>query len=210
MAIAYDNSTDGNGSGGVSSWTFSHTCSGENRILFVGVISDVTNDRITGVTYGGVAMTLVTKLLRSGDRYMYLYSLINPASGANNVVISANASTVIVGGAISYTGARQTSQPVAYNQATSASGTSLSLGVTITDSGSWMVGLFATPSAVTAGANTTNRFGFQGGTASVMCDSNGTLEIGSRSLTESWSTSGSNLALVASFAPVSSNFFQLF
>ena len=39
-----------------TSLTWSHTCAGANRILFVGFLS---NGTVTGVTYNGVAMTQV-------------------------------------------------------------------------------------------------------------------------------------------------------
>jgi hypothetical protein len=60
MAIAVD-ATSQDHSATATSLTFSHTCSGSNRILFVGIVGDITTDTVTGVTYAGVSMTLVGK-----------------------------------------------------------------------------------------------------------------------------------------------------
>ena len=57
MAIEFDNATTP-AFVTATSLTYSHTCgAGSNRILFVGVWGDTTSDAITGVTYGGSAMT---------------------------------------------------------------------------------------------------------------------------------------------------------
>ena len=113
MAIAYDNATGGNANP-ATSLTFSHTTSGSDRALFVGVVSnDTVTDDVTGVTYGGVSMTRLIAITttNSGLRATYIYYLLNPASGANNVVISVSASTYIDGVAVSYTGVKQSGMP---------------------------------------------------------------------------------------------------
>ena len=107
MAIALDVGTSGGNNGGGTSHTYSHTCTGSNLILFVGVSTNSSSDLITGVTYNSVAMTLVDKQAGTSTNYSYLFYLINPATGANNVVVSASSSTTIYSGAVSYTGAKQ-------------------------------------------------------------------------------------------------------
>jgi hypothetical protein len=69
---------------------------------------------VTGVTYIAVAMTLVGKVLTtqgSNDRWVYLWVLVAPATGTNNVVITASSATSLWGVAAEYTGASQTGQP---------------------------------------------------------------------------------------------------
>ena len=109
-AIAFDAAVDDTNAG-AASLTFSHTCTGDNLILFVGVSSGSGTTLPTGVTYGGEAMSLVN----SGTRTTVLgalYMKVGPLTGANNVVITyAGAQGDIIGVAVSYTGAKQSGQP---------------------------------------------------------------------------------------------------
>lgn len=115
MAIARDTSTDGGLTNPGTSHTFSHTCTGTNLVLIVSVFSAST-DIVTGVTYAGTPMSLVGKCGDGGspdtnDRWGYQFILVNPATGANNVVVSTSASDAIGAHAVSYTGATQSGQP---------------------------------------------------------------------------------------------------
>ena len=69
MAIAYNVASTGTYTG-TSPLTWSHTCTGSNLILIVGVIveSSSSNQNCTGVTYNGVAMTLIVC-----PRYLFAY-----------------------------------------------------------------------------------------------------------------------------------------
>jgi hypothetical protein len=141
MAIAFDASTDGGLVNPNSSLTFSHTCSGADRCLFVGVRSRLsTIDQVTGVTYNGVAMTPVVQI--AGDttskRCVSLWMLVNPDSGSNSVSVSGSASDVIIALAASYTGVLSTGQPDATGSNTTV-GTSISTSVTTVADNCWMV-----------------------------------------------------------------------
>lgn len=117
--IQFDNAADLGNNGGSGTLTVSYTVgSGSNRLLIVVITGGSSTDNITGVTYGGVAMTLVAKKA-PGARWVYVYYLLNPASGANNVVITAS-SDYIIAVAASYSGAQQSSQPDNFATATSA------------------------------------------------------------------------------------------
>lgn len=132
-AIAFDNTTNGLGVA-----TFSHTTSGSNRMLFVGCIGDTT-DTMTGITYGGVAMTRDTSAQMPANRFTYLFELVNPALGANNVVVSGPALTYC--SATSYTGVKQTSPTEASTTASAALNTILSVTTTLTtvSDNSWAI-----------------------------------------------------------------------
>lgn len=80
--ISYDTSVI-NGSNTTGQVTWSHTCSGSNRCLIVYVTGSTT---AMTATYAGVAMTVLASTTTNGIRCA-LFSLINPASGANNVVV---------------------------------------------------------------------------------------------------------------------------
>lgn len=108
MAIAFVGSADGgfSGFGGASSYSYSYTCgSGTNRLLVVNVVGDASSDFITGVTYGGNSMTLLSK---QGGRWQYFFYLFNPPSGSNTVSITASSSCdFIFSGAADYSGVLQ-------------------------------------------------------------------------------------------------------
>jgi hypothetical protein len=153
MAIAYDNSTAGGKSTGTSQ-TFAHTCTGDNLVIIVGILT-VGSDTVSGVTYNGVAMTRVDAQAGGGE-CGYLYILANPATGANNVVISTSSSVDIYGFAASYTGCAQGGQPDAHAK-NSATATSLTAAVNTGVDNCWLVMFARSQSAYTVTGGTTER-----------------------------------------------------
>jgi hypothetical protein len=166
MPIAFDAATDGgNNGGGSNSLSFAHTCTGSDRILFVGIAGDVAPfgaDDITGVTYNGVAMEFVGKRFADElvSRGTYLYQLEAPASGSNNVVVSSTSAHYLLAGAVSYTGAAQSGQPD--NSTTNLSAdtaTSLTTSLTTVADNCWTALVIneATSGAPGAGTGSTRR-----------------------------------------------------
>jgi hypothetical protein len=100
---------------GAGNQTFSYTVGTKaNRLLIVSMAADAgtVTDHITGVTYGGVPMSLAGKICSAGiNRNIYQWFLLNPASGANNIVVSHNSSDVIAISAADYSGVQQWGQP---------------------------------------------------------------------------------------------------
>jgi hypothetical protein len=118
MAIARDTVT--NITTGTSPISFSHTCSGSQRVLLVIVVSD-GGDHCTGVTYNSVSMTQLVKKQESHySGFVYLYGLFNPASGSNTVSITLSVGSGY-GGSVSYTGCRGYGFPDATDSDTSNS-----------------------------------------------------------------------------------------
>ncbi len=113
--ITYDNSSSSSVLS-ASSLTFAlNVGSGSNRLLVVGVgVNNSSADAPTGVTYNNVAMIKLddnTGANTDGS----LWYLLNPSSGANNVVITmAGSRAEIIGVAASYTGVKQTGPPDAH------------------------------------------------------------------------------------------------
>lgn len=108
MAIAYSNSTAYSYNGNHNSTTFSHTCSGNDRILFVCI--QMGGLYVTGVTYNGVTMTnLFNTPFGVTPKGFILYYLMNPPVGTYNVVITLDSFHNIYEEdiAISYTGVKQ-------------------------------------------------------------------------------------------------------
>ena len=199
MAIATDAFTNGGSTTGTSH-TFSHTCTGANRILFVQVEIENATDVITGVTYNGVAMTLVqSQANTSPSEVNTLWVLVAPATGANNVVVSTSSSVSIGAIAASYTGAAQTGQPDASGKKTSQA-TSSTLSVTTIADNCWMVSCVQADAGLpTAGTGITARVDESNASFG---DSNGVITPpGSNSMT--WNAGGTwHLNHInASFAP---------
>lgn len=110
IACRFAKDLGNNGGGGTL--TSAYTCgSGSNTMLIVAFQGDQTNDDITGVTYNGVAMTLVNKTHSAGDRWVYMYYLLAPASGSHNVVITSTNSHYLLALAADYIGVKQSGQP---------------------------------------------------------------------------------------------------
>lgn len=206
MAITFDAATDG-GNTTATSLTFSHTVTNAhaNLYLVVGVVGDLTSgaDDITTVKYAGVSMTQIAKVTTGGSaRNIYLYNLIAPATGANNVVISFTGSHYIAGISASYYNVGQNSQPDVSTTGFVNSGT-FSLSVTTTIDNDWTL-LFAKPDggAPTASVGT-QRVVQSSGTNSnaTFSDSNAVVHpAGSSTLTDT-STSGEWSGVMIGFSP---------
>lgn len=140
MAVPLTNvsldATTSSSTNSATSLTFSHTVgSNANRLLLVGVSVGATTQQgnpptVTGVTYGGTGMTLVgSRVSGTGgtndDGITYIYRLLNPASGAANVVVTASGTGVIIAGASSFSNVHQTTPLGTYasNAGTSGTGT---------------------------------------------------------------------------------------
>ncbi|MGH9858921.1 MAG: hypothetical protein ACRD5F_02735, partial [Candidatus Acidiferrales bacterium] len=104
--ITFDAGSNGHGAN-VSSVTFSHSCSGSNRILFVGVyvLQSGGAPAASTVTYAGVSLTLLNRIV-NGNHGSELWYLVAPPTGANDVVVTIGVSTLRIWPvAVSFTGA---------------------------------------------------------------------------------------------------------
>lgn len=154
MAIAYDASSSVYNSSASTSHTLSHTCTGSNRVLVVGTRTYDAN-AITGVTYNGVSMTEVGSNVALGSDAFRRWILVNPASGANDIVASLSSSRRIEIYAVSFTGAKQSAQPDASATATGSS-TSATGSVTTVADNSWVVAFAESNGASGAWSSSTN------------------------------------------------------
>ena len=139
--ITYDNSKDGGNNGGTtSSLTYSFTVgTGANRLLLVNLVGDTADD-ISSVTYGGTPMTLIGKVQAPSNNWQYLYYLLNPSSGAHNIVVTAGSSHYLISEAASWYNVRQSAQPDAFITNTAQVGiTSITTSLTTVASGALVV-----------------------------------------------------------------------
>lgn len=203
--IAFD-SSGGGLTTTLGNLTFSHTCSGTDRILFVGCWGGQSGKTagITGVTYNGVAMTEILSTVPTGPTVLIqkLFYLVNPSTGTNNVVVTRTGTGIYTWGhSVSYTGASQTGVPDA-SSVTTNTGTSITGTVTTVADNSWLVGFVTDEGSatLTAGAGTVKRNDQVGWSA--IADSNSAkTPAGSDSLVISSSASHAHTFQVASFKP---------
>lgn len=182
--------------------TVSHTVTGTDTILWLGAVAYGAADAITGATYNGVAMTQAYEGAQGSNAYIYLFYLVNPATGANNAVISQSGSGNIDGVVASYTGARQTGVPDGSASATSTSATA-TMSLNTTADNSWGVGVTWTNRD---NSNNTNTNIIGGKTSQFsMFDTNGALTpAGAQTLSITLSSSSTWIISGMSFAPSAS------
>lgn len=212
MAIAFVASADGGNNGGsTNSLTFSYTCgSGSNRLLIVVITGDyAAHDDITGVTYNSVAMTLAVKKIASGSttRNVYIYYLLNPASGSHSVAISSTANHYLLAGAADYTGVLQSGQPDATATNDSVSNaTTLTTSITTVADNAWPIlaeSGYQNNTAPTAGSGSTRRtFDATFGTWGIFDSNSAVHPAGAYSMTTGRNVADSPIMhAIASFSP---------
>lgn len=142
-AIAFDATASNFTAPPGSSISWTHTCTGSQLVLYVGVNVKGVGSGTTGVTYNSVAMTLIgTRSYASGNGEVTHWYLINPATGANTIVVTfAAASSGGEAGSISLTGVDQTS-PLDANNCNSGIGTAASVAVTTVADNAWVLDIF--------------------------------------------------------------------
>lgn len=197
MAIARDASSHSTGSA-VSSLTFSHTCA-SGALLVVGS-RGATTDTLTGITYNGVALSLVKSF--TNNRWHYLYILGNPASGAHNIVISFSGATDCIGWGQSYSGTGNALTPDSSALGSNTTTGTCTVTTTTVVDNSWLVGLVANDNgqALTAGANTS--IIEQSGAGEAFLDSNSAqTPAGSHTITTTQTSGDNTQGMILSIAP---------
>lgn len=111
MAVAYDAQSKSETSAAGSSLSWSHTCTGSNLILVVGVARrGGTSSVVSGITFNSVALTNVTANHPSNAIGVELWRLLAPDTGAHTIEITMSSSASIIEGfGVSYTGVHQSS-----------------------------------------------------------------------------------------------------
>ncbi len=197
MALAIDAVSTGTG-GGAGPFTWSHTCSGSDRVLIVGVSHNDSGDTVTGMTYNGVSMTPVPSGATSNGQYFVTqYSLIAPATGTNTVSVSMSGNVFDFGAAaISLTGADQTAP---LGTAATATGSSTTPSVNVSSAGAEIVVdtlAIVHSGTLSVGAGQTQRWNTT--TSNAFIKYAGSTESGSGTTTMSWTNSTSqDWAIVA-------------
>lgn len=137
MAVAFDATASTSGLL-AQTFTFSHTCTGSDRLLVVCIAwtdTSISGATPSSVTYNGVALTFLTTN-SAGIGVNEIWYLIAPSTGANNVVVtftnivpSEGPSSNAVCGSMSFTGVDQTT-PLGTPGTANANSTAPSVSVT--------------------------------------------------------------------------------
>lgn len=204
ISIAFDNAVVSSLAVGVTSKTQSFTTgAGTNRLLFVGVKNFSGSTAPSSVTYAGSAMTLLTNTAySSSSRSLWLYAIVAPTTGANNIVVNFAASTSLYVFAESFSGAFQSTTMDAVATPATGSATSAAPSLTTVANNCWTLGFFDVDATttITAGSGTTFRATGASGDAPAIGDSNAPISpAGSTALHSTFGTSGSFGALMVSF-----------
>lgn len=184
MAVAFDASSTATGTGVAASW--SHTCTGSDRILFVSISYDgALGDAFATGTYNGVAMTKVGELL--AQQGLSHYRLVNPASGSHLIELAWTDSFVWAASAHSFTGAHAT-QTATATTSEAATGNTVTKNIS-SATGDMVVDALslnaAAVSTTTPGANqTTNAVESEAAASATLCGMSH--EAGGATVTMSW------------------------
>ena len=105
--IIFDAASSATGSGTSLTWSHTVGVGGTNRLLVVSIATDTTP--VSGVTYGGQALTLIGGQIDPDDASRVgLWYLVAPPTGTNNIVATFAEGTDAIGGSTSWTGVNQT------------------------------------------------------------------------------------------------------
>lgn len=201
MAIAYDTQTIGAN----STTPVSHTCTGSNRLLIVGVLIGDTTTTVSTLTYNSVSLAQANRRT-STNMGVELWYLANPASGANNIALTLSAAQDYKIFALSLTGVHQASPLDANNTGTGS--TDPSVSVTTVADNSWVVDIVASfGSDLVVGAGQTQRINttWLGGDLYGSASTEGP-KTPAGAVTMSWTQTDSEwVSCAASFAPATAS-----
>jgi len=205
-SIALDAVSNSGTKSSISSYSWDHECSGNNRLLVVGNswAGSGFGTSTTSITFNGDALTAI----RSDDIQLYpkystaLYYRIAPdTGGAYTVAVTFSGTTDdAVGGAISYTGADQENQPDAHNGNATTHTKVGTVDVTTIVDNCWVVAvLVRTPEEGDPISGNTERW--KVGTYAGSDTGGPKTPAGAQTMSWSWTNDGNWAISAASFAP---------
>lgn len=151
-----------------STYSWSHTCTGLNGYLTVGVsMLSVAGSQVTGITYNGVSMDRIEDQSSvTGAIRAELWGLVNPSTGTNTISVTLSVALDSVGTATSYTGVHQTSPIEAANTASATNGVGAAdatVNITTVADNDWTVNVVATnDTSITAASGNNSKANVSG------------------------------------------------
>lgn len=153
-AIGFDNTVSTASTNGANALNWAHTVgTGANRLLVVALSLRHTGAQAaTTVTYNGINLTPLIVQTNNNNARVELWYLTNPPSGPANIAIAwSGASTRAVGGAMSFSGVDQTTpfEDPEGAVGNSTAGSAVSVTVTTTVRGAWVIDAVASRTGLT-------------------------------------------------------------
>lgn len=159
--IAFDAATNSTYQAAASTYSWSHTCTGSDRYLVVGISMLSLAQTVTSITYNSIPLTLLgVQASVTGAARVELWGLVAPSTGSNTIAVTLSGAIASAGVAASYTGVHQTSPTEGFNsaQATNVGAADATVNVTTVANNDWVVDIIATDdTAITVGAGQTSR-----------------------------------------------------
>lgn len=143
MAVAHDADSNAKLAPASTSLTWSHTCTGANGLLVVGLSWTLTSATMSTITHAGNAPTGTTGLFDATSSYhTQIWWWVNPTTGAQNIIATPSSSLTMYGGGCSFTGVDQL-RPVATIDTTKLAGLSFGTVSTSVNPSNGNMGIFA-------------------------------------------------------------------
>ncbi len=165
--IAFDAASNSGYQTAQSSYSWSHTCTGLERYLIVGIsMLSVLGSSVSSITYAGLPLSLIgVRSSAAGAVRVEIWGLIAPALGSNTIAVTLSAALDSVGGAASFVGVHQVSPTEGFNSAsaTNVGAADATVDVTTVADNDLAIDVLATDdTAVSVGAGQTSRWNVTG------------------------------------------------
>lgn len=191
--VVFDAASNSGYQAASSSYSWSHTCTGADRYLVVGISMLSLAQSVSGITYNGVAMTLIgTQASVTGAARVELWGLVAPATGSNTIAVTLTGAIASAGCATSFTNVNQSVPTEAFNsaQATNVGAADATVNVTTVADNDMTVDIVCSDDAsITVGAGQTERANVTGAGGSGAMSTEGPVSPAG-STTMSWTAVG--------------------
>jgi len=189
-----DDGTPSTGSTTGSSLTISHTTSGTERLMLVGVtINQGAHEKVASVTWNGTNLSFVGQKHGHPDVRVEIWSLLAPETGTHNVVVTFDKNLQHSGsaGVLTFTNVDQTTPLGTFAKEKGSGAGPLTVDVpSAPDELVFAVGA-SEDGALTVGAGQTQRWNITSGSSPETHHSAGSTEDGAASVTMSWTLGSS-------------------
>lgn len=186
--------------------TFSVTVnSGSNQILVVCVSGEINTHTVTGITFGGVALTQLGRQANASFGYAEIWYLKNPSPSTANVVVTDSSAGVMAAGAYVLSGVDQTTT---WRTTVKATGSAASASVTVASvaSGDFLIDsldIDGTGHSSVAGADQTKRWGIEPSAGTTTGNSSTQPGANGGAMSWTWTTSAPYSLLANALIPAS-------
>lgn len=167
--VTFDAASNSGYQAASAGYSWSHTCSGTQRALVVAVGMLAPGQTVTGITYNGVALTLVNTESLGGVGRLEFWQLLAPATGAHTIAVTLSGSVVSASAAVSATGVGDIGNFAAEHATNGVAADDATVDVTTLADNALVIGaVVTTDGSVTVGAGQTSRANVTGAAGSIV------------------------------------------